>query len=257
MLNGPLERARARVVTTSAELGVRVIEPVERWIGRRSPVGDTPFYDTDRFAWVAELEDRWTEIRAELEAVLADRSAIPAFQDISVDQVDLSDDDRWQTYFLFGYGFEVAEHTAAGPRTTELVKAVPGMKTAMFSILAPGKHIPNHRGPYKGVLRHHLGLVVPEPAADCRIRVGDEIRHWSEGGSLLFDDTYDHEVHNDTGGERVVLFLDVVRPLTGAARHLNSVLLWVIAHSPLVRDARRRQERWTADVGARRARTAA
>jgi beta-hydroxylase len=252
MAGVPLDRARTRVVTTSAELGVRLLEPVERWIGRRSPVGDTPFYDVSRFAWIAELERHWPEIRAELEEVLRDRSAIPAFQDISVDQVDLSDDDRWQTYFLFGYGFEVAEHTAACPRTAELVRAVPGMKTAMFSILAPGKHIPHHRGPYKGLLRHHLGLIVPEPAARCQIRVGDEIRHWTEGGSLIFDDTYDHEVWNDTGGERVVLFLDVVRPLNGVARRLNAALLWVIAHSPRVRDARRRQARWPADVAARR-----
>jgi hypothetical protein len=43
-----------------------------------------------------------------------------------------------------------------------------------------------------------------------------------------------------------------VRPLTGVARRLNAALLWVIAHSPLVRDARRRQARWTADVAARR-----
>ena len=252
-----LERARSRVVTVSAELGVLVVAPVERWIGRRSPVGDTPFYDTGQFGWIADLERHWTEIRDELEQVLSDRSAIPAFQDISVDQVDLSDDDRWQTYFLFGYGFEVAEHTAACPRTTELVRRVPGMKTAMFSILAPGKHIPNHRGPYKGVLRHHLGLIVPEPAQACRIRVGDEIRTWTEGGSLLFDDTYDHEVFNDTGGRRVVLFLDVVRPLTGVARPLNGALLWVIAHSPLVRDARRRQARWSAEVAARRVATPA
>jgi aspartyl/asparaginyl beta-hydroxylase (cupin superfamily) len=247
-----LERVRERIVTVSAVLGVVILLPIERWIGRRSPVGDTPFYDVAQFPWIAELERHSAQIRAELEQVLTDRSAIPAFQDISVDQVDLSDDDRWQTYFLFGFGFEVPEHTAACPRTAELVRAVPGMKTAMFSILAPGKHIPHHRGPYKGLLRHHLGLIVPEPAEACRIRVGDEIRHWTEGASLLFDDTYDHEVWNDTGGQRVVLFLDVVRPLTGAARRLNTGLLWVIAHSPLVRDARRRQARWTADVAARR-----
>jgi aspartyl/asparaginyl beta-hydroxylase (cupin superfamily) len=253
MLPGDLlERIRERVVTVSAVLGVVILAPVERWIGRRSPVGDTPFYDVAQFPWIAELERHSAEIRAELEQVLTDRSAIPAFQDISVDQVDLSDDDRWQTYFLFGFGFEVPEHTAPCPRTAELVRAVPGMKTAMFSILAPGKHIPHHRGPYKGLLRHHLGLIVPEPAEACRIRVGDEIRHWTEGASLLFDDTYDHEVWNDTDGQRVVLFLDVVRPLTGVARHLNAALLWVIAHSPLVRDARRRQARWTADVAARR-----
>jgi hypothetical protein len=48
------------------------------------------------------------------------------------------------------------------------------------------------------------------------------------------------------------LFVDIVRPLTGVARHINAALLWVIAHSPLVADARRRQERWTAEVAARR-----
>lgn len=233
-------------MTGSAVVGVLILEPVERWIGRRSPVGDTPFYDAGQFPWLAGLEAHWREIRAELEAVLAHRDAIPAFQDISVDQVDLSDDDRWKTYFLFGYGFEVAEHTAECPRTAELVRAVPGMKTAMFSILAPGKHIPHHRGPYKGVLRVHLGLIVPEPAERCRIRVGDEVRHWTEGESLILDDTYDHEVWNDTGGERVVLFLDVVRPLTGVAQRINTALLWLIAHSPLIADARRRQAAWTA-----------
>jgi beta-hydroxylase len=131
------------------------------------------------------------------------------------------------------------------------MRAIPGMKTAMFSILAAGKHIPPHRGPYKGVLRYHLGLIVPQPAEACRIRVGDEVRHWTEGGSLVFDDTYDHEVWNDTGGQRVVLFVDVVRPLTGAAAQLNRALLWLIARSPLVRDARRRQQRWTAAIAAR------
>jgi hypothetical protein len=45
-----------------------------------------------------------------------------------IDPSCVSDDDRWQTYFLFGFGFgfEVVEHTAACPRTTELVRAVPG-----------------------------------------------------------------------------------------------------------------------------------
>jgi ornithine lipid ester-linked acyl 2-hydroxylase len=239
---------RERIVTVSAEIGVKILEPIERWIGRRSPVGDTPFYDNDQFPWIAPLEAHWQEIRAELEPLLADRDAIPAFHDISVDQVDLSGDREWQTYFLFGYGFEVPEHTAACPRTAALCRAVPGMKTAMFSILQPGKHIPHHRGPYKGVLRYHLGLIVPEPNEQCRIRVGDQWRHWTEGGSVVLDDTYDHEVFNDTDGLRVVLFLDVVRPLTGFASRLNALLLWVIAHSPLVADARRRQQQWTARV---------
>ena len=92
-----------------------------------------------------------------------------------------------------------------------------------------------------------------EPAATLVQGMRDEIRHWTEGGSLVFDDTYDHEVWNDTDGQRVVLFLDVVRPLNGVAAHINTALLWLIAHSPLIADARRRQARWTAAVAARRA----
>ncbi len=47
------------------------------------------------------------------------------------------------------------------PRTAALMREIPGMTTAMFSILSPRKHILDHRGPYKGVLRYHLGLIVP------------------------------------------------------------------------------------------------
>ncbi|MDQ8045750.1 MAG: aspartyl/asparaginyl beta-hydroxylase domain-containing protein [Solirubrobacteraceae bacterium] len=232
---------RAQLVELSTKTGRHLVAPIERWIGRHSPVGDTPFYDDAQFPWIEEIEAHWTEIRDELEAVLGDRESIPAFQEVSTDQKSLSDDDRWKTYFLFGFGHEVPEHLAECPRTAELLRSIPGMKTAMFSILAPGKHIPPHRGPYKGVLRYHLGLVVPDPADRSRIRVDQEIRHWLPGKSMVFDDTYEHEVWNDTTGERVVLFVDVVRPLTGIAKPINDAVLWAIAHSPLVTDAVRRQ----------------
>ena len=99
------------------------------------------------------------------------------------------------------------------PRTAALMREIPGMTTAMFSILSPRKHILDHRGPYKGVLRYHLGLIVPRDAEACRIRVGEDIRHWEEGKSMIFDDTFNHEVWNDTDETRVVLFVDVLRPL--------------------------------------------
>ncbi len=93
------------------------------------------------------------------------------------------------------------------------MREIPGMTTAMFSILSPRKHILPHRGPYKGVLRYHLGLIVPQDAEACRIRVGEDIRHWEAGRSMVFDDTFNHEVWNDTDETRVVLFVDVLRPL--------------------------------------------
>ena len=36
---------------------------------------------------------------------------------------------------------------------------------------------------------------------------------WAEGETLVFDDTYQHEVWNDTDGTRVVLLIQFERPL--------------------------------------------
>src|SRR5208282_4291564 len=94
------------------------------------------------------------------------------------------------------------ENCARCPETVRVLQRIPGMKSAMFSILAPRKHIPEHRGMYKGVLRYHLGLIVPGSEGSCRIRVGNDVRCWKEGKSLIFDDSHPHEVWNDCGSYR-------------------------------------------------------
>jgi beta-hydroxylase len=114
----------------------------------------------------------------------------------------------------------------------------------MISILSPGKHILDHRGPYKGVLRYHLGLIVPQDAEACRIRVGEDVRHWQEGKSMIFDDTFNHEVWNDTDETRVVLFVDVLRPLPFPESWVNRAIVKAIGFSPFVLDAKRNQEAW-------------
>ena len=181
---------------------------------------------------------------AELETVLEDQEHLPNFQDISVDQATMTTDDRWKTYFLYGYGFKSEANCARCPHTARVCAAIPGMKTAFFSILAPGKHLPPHRGPYKGVMRYHLGLLIPEPAEQCGIRVDTETRHWTQGASMIFDDTYEHEAWNDTDKTRVVLFVDFVRPLSAPARWVNAAVLWAIAFSPFIGDAKRRHDEW-------------
>lgn len=233
-----------RIVALTISAGERVLAPIERFIGRRSLVGDATFFEDDRFPWIAEIEANWTTIRDELQDVLADRDALPNFQDISKDQIEITDDDRWKTYFLYGYGFEAKLGVETCPKTAELMRRIPGMTTAMFSILSPRKHILDHRGPYKGVLRYHLGLIVPQDAPACRIRVGEDVRHWEEGKSLVFDDTFNHEVWNDTDETRVVLFVDVLRPLPAPWNQLNRAIVKAIGLSPFVLDAKRNQQAW-------------
>lgn len=241
-----------RTVDLTIVAGEKLLAPIERFIGKRSLVGEATFFANDLFPWIAEIEANWTTIREELEHVLEDRDALPNFQEISKDQVEITDDDNWKTFFLYGYGFEAKLGVEMCPRTAALMRQIPGMTTAMFSILSPGKHILDHRGPYKGVLRYHLGLIVPRDAQACRIRVGQDIRHWEEGESMVFDDTYNHEVWNDTDETRVVLFVDVLRPLPQPESLINRAIVKAIGYSPFVLDAKRNQEAWETRYRARR-----
>ena len=225
-------------------VGERALAPLERFIGRRSLVGDATFFPLERFPWVEHIEQGADVIRKEVERLLEDRDALPNFQDISKDQIEITTDDRWKTFFLYGYGFTAKLGVEMCPQTAALMREIPGMTTAMISILSPGKHILDHRGPYKGVLRYHLGLIVPEDAEACRIRVGDDIRHWEEGKSMIFDDTFNHEVWNDTEETRVVLFVDVMRPLPFPESLINWLIVKLIGLSPFVLDAKRNQEAW-------------
>ncbi len=233
-----------RVVQWTIAVGERILAPIERFIGKRSIVGDETFFPLERFPWVAHIERNWEVIRDEAAALLDDREALANFQDISKDQIEITDDDRWKTFFLYGYGFEAKLGVEMCPRTAALMREIPGMKTAMISILSPRKHILDHRGPYKGVLRYHLGLIVPKNAEACRIRVGDDIRHWEAGKSMVFDDTFNHEVWNDTDDTRVVLFVDVMRPLPFPESAINEAIVKAIGYSPFVLDAKRNQEAW-------------
>jgi aspartyl/asparaginyl beta-hydroxylase (cupin superfamily) len=79
----------------------------------------------------------------------------------------------------------------------------------MFSLLAPGAHIPPHNGVANIRLVCHLPLIVPP---GCWFRVGDERREWEVGKAWVFDDTIEHEAANPSESLRVILILDTWHP---------------------------------------------
>lgn len=220
------------------------INRVESLNIKYSLVGNPPVYDKATFPWAAEVEREWERIRAELEQIMERREELPSFHEIVTGIKSISQDKNWKTFMLVGYGRESEENCRRCPETTRVLRKIPGMKTAFFSILSPGKHIPSHKGPYNGVLRYHLGLIIPEPKEKCRIRVHNEIRHWSEGDSLIFDDTYNHEVWNDTSGHRVVLFVDFVRPIKFPFNLLNRFIIYAGKFTSSIREASDNQRKW-------------
>lgn len=224
--------------------GEKLVRSLEGVIARYSLVGDSAFFETQQYEWVEKLEANWQLIRQELDSLLDSLNTIPNFQDISKDQYSITQDNRWKTYFFYAYGLKAEKNCHRCPQTAQLIEQIPGMKTAFFSILLPHKQIPEHRGPYKGVLRYHLALKVPEAAANCGITVGGETRHWQEGKSLIFDDTFPHKAWNNTEEIRVVLFLDFVRPMKYPVSLLNQFMIQLIAWSPYVRSAKENFDQW-------------
>jgi beta-hydroxylase len=215
------------------------------------------FFKTEDFPWVAEMEAGWKDIRDELAPFLERKGAmavVPNLQQVEEEEARLTQDDLWKVLILVGFGVRNEANLARFPKTAALLDKVPGMTTAMFSILRDKKHIPPHKGPFKLLLRYHLALEVPiDPDIPdaCRIRVGDEIDTWVPGKSLVFDDTNVHEVWKDTPkGVRAILFLDFVRPLPWPLSTLNGWAVRCITYLPFIVKLNDRLKGWEVDHGA-------
>ena len=116
----------------------------------------------------------------------------------------------WKVHYLQLEGADTSAQNRMAPKASRVVRSIKrAAGHALFSVLEPGTHILPHCGPSNYRLRLHLGLVVPE---GCRIRVGDETRTWEEGRVLVLDDSFQHEVWNDSDSQRIVLIVDIWHP---------------------------------------------
>lgn len=168
------------------------------------------------FPDAARFTAAWPALRDEALSLMRDLQRIPRFHEIMREQASISANDArdWRMFILQAYGMRFAKNLARCPTLAGLVETSPDVLSASLSFLAPGKHIPAHRGPFRGVLRGYLVLSMPAradgtPAAVLKI---DGREHRLRNGQfLLWDDTFEHEVWNDSNEVRVVLLLDIRR----------------------------------------------
>lgn len=193
-----------------------------------------------------ELEQNWQVIRDEVRQMLAKRHEIPPLAEISHDHKKIANGEDWRSHFMWAYGYRIDRNCAQCPETTRLVERIPHLQTAMFSILEPGTHIPPHTGVTKAIFNSHLALIVPGDVNDCWINIDGDYHSWSEGRLLAFDDTYRHEVRNDTSGERVVLLLQVKCPVSFPGNLAAHLFLSAVRHSPFIRDGLKGLDDWHA-----------
>jgi aspartate beta-hydroxylase len=165
----------------------------------------------------ARFHGAWQALRDEAHGLAARLQQIPRFHEIMREQTAISDNDQrdWRMFILKAYGTEVPRNMAACPVLNGIVEASPAVLSASYSFLAPGKHVPAHRGPFRGVLRYYLALSMPKDAAGrpaAVLRVDGVDYRLDDGDAMLWDDTYPHEVWNPSDEVRTVLLLDVWRP---------------------------------------------
>ena len=137
----------------------------------------------------------WQSIRDEARAVAQQVHRVPRFHEIMREQTSISANDKrdWRMFLLKADGAEFPHNMAVCPTLAALVTASPDVLSASISFLTPGKHIPVHRGPFRGVLRFYLVLSMPlaadgRPAAVLKI-AGTEHR-LADGEYLLWDNTF-------------------------------------------------------------------
>jgi beta-hydroxylase len=165
------------------------------------------FYEAAEFEWATILEREYPVIKRELMTVLGASGA--GFKGY-MSEANYHHT-GWNTFnFWFG-GKKFEENCERCPETTRILESLPRFEKdhIMFSALNPHKRIPHHTGPMNGILRGHLGLVVPQ---GCYIRVGPDERTWEEGKVMVFDDSFEHEVFNHSDFVRIVLFMNFWHP---------------------------------------------
>ncbi|MCP5080392.1 MAG: aspartyl/asparaginyl beta-hydroxylase domain-containing protein [Alphaproteobacteria bacterium] len=225
---GLLERIGQVRKRTVKRYGKRLIRKLRETLAQQSLVSNNPVLDARQFPDLDPFTEHWKEIRDEVREILKHREAVPSFVEVSPDQTRIANGKFWRTFILFGFGTKMEKNCAQAPVTTRLLEAVPNLQTAWFSIMAPHSHVEAHRGVTKSILRTHLGLIIPKDAESCRLRVDQEICVWREGEIFVFDDTYEHEVWNDTDEERVILLFDFDRPMRLWGRIINRSFIWAL-----------------------------
>jgi len=206
-------------------LGLRVManRVFRLCLTNRRPV----FFDVDAtYPSLRQLNENIHVIRDELSALLPVMDGVPRYHELDPSQRAISAGEKnWRFLVLHMYrAGSLVPNRERFPRTIALLDRIPNLVGAYFSILEGGKSVPAHRGPYLGYLRYHLALRVPTEDPPS-IRVKDQWYTWREGEGLLFDDSWQHEVVNEAREDRVVLIVDVMRPMPWPLALLNRLVV--------------------------------
>lgn len=211
-------------------LGNSLIRVVEFFISI-STVNKSVFNE-EEFPELKKIKLHWLDIKKEY-ITFSSTNKLDYMSDIFEEQIPIAPDDTWENVMLKIYNQDVLKYKQYFPLTTSLINSIPEITTAFFSTLKSEKKISEHRGPFKGLLRYHLGVIVPE-CNSCFLNLNGKKHYWKEGEVLIFDDTFIHSAENNSQEERVVLFIDFYRPLIFPLNLIVKLIVFLISKSEYI-----------------------
>jgi aspartyl/asparaginyl beta-hydroxylase (cupin superfamily) len=184
-------------------------EPVAYYVSRDWPKCRQPHYfDPAQFPGTKLLEENFEKIRAEILALYGQKpeSFQPNFTPYAYAE------EGWRTMNLYSYFLRYPGNCARLPVLDSIVRQIPGMSMAQVAVLRPRTRIKAHYGDTNGLVRSHLGILVPASLPDLGIRIHNEDHGWEEGKVFCICIAHRHYAWNHTDHHRIVLVVDVVRP---------------------------------------------
>ena len=163
------------------------------------------FYSNDTISWISLLKNNWEVFLHELDTFILDNDT-----NLQSSYSDYTNNDGWLTIPLIFFTIQNKAILTHFPKTYQVLKEIPELLGAEFSLLKPNTIIKAHEGYSKQVMRTHLSLQVP--SGNLGFKSQNETRIWKEGETFSFNDGELHEAWNKSEGDRWVLMIDTPVP---------------------------------------------
>lgn len=200
-MNGtsPLPERFAQYIAALRDAGER--PSMSRYPGLPSQ----PWHDPATIPVARDLEHAAPQIVAEFRR-LDPREFVPEHEPIARRGA-------WDVFMLYERGRRHDDRLRRVPTVADIVERHRTVRSlaglVYFSRLAPHSRVAPHSGPTNMRVRVHLGIEVPP---QCGISVAGTAATWQAGTCIAFDDSFPHEVWNESDRERIVLVVDSWHP---------------------------------------------
>ena len=199
------------------------------WVlGTDNLTDKSPWIDTDSYPAINKVYQKRSDIRTELNSLIEqdiwtvwrnEYEKTPIFTKMTREDIlkkinsgnnNVNTDTKsWKLYGLYLQGQPIDDNLKRCPQTAKILKEVPGLINAGFSVLEPKSKTELHRDYDKSFYRAHIPLKIPE--GDCALQVNGYTRRWADSEFFIFDDPLEHEAWNNTNEIRIILIVDIAR----------------------------------------------